>query len=270
MIPPDIVGKIAEYLPRSKNVRKFRSSFSPAYGFDEYIRVRRPPRTTSTGIYRAVRSVRSKGYSPPDSKKARGLKLDKLLPTAYKNSTWKYYTTVPRLLFLDDMRTNNFYKMDRRGKKTRVTLEPEQIRQIKRKTLRSRKSTDTWSEYTKRAKNYVRYIKGEPSRQRILNEVKNYINGGRPFNWYLYRSTNGPDVERWIRTGILEKRKNVNAGEGHGNYRLSDKALLFYLSEVHGNDYKKVPGFGITRRNNPKKMTRKNIENNLKSMYDYV
>lgn len=114
-----------------------------------------------------------------------------------------------------------------------------------------------------------------------VNAIAEAINGGRP-NWYLYTNRanknnffSNTNLQRWIKSGLLEKRKTKKRTptspnfNGSGNYRWSKNALLYFLEMKHPNTFARKLGYGVVRRNaaKPFRMSRKNVMQNIGLLY---
>ena len=246
-LPPQVMSIIANSLKRGRNVRKLARQLPESYA--RYITLRKP-QTSSSGIasHRAyLKTARTlRGIRHPFNKKHL---LNVLLPIAYKNTGWTHYSmNGGRLQFYNA--NGRSFTISNKGRR-RINPMPLMMNV----TRIPRRNGNNWQSYLKRIQKYARYVKGEHTRKNILDEIERTIHLGTVNNYTFYVVPN-----KWIKTGLVEK--------GPGNrYRWSNRALKFYLAKRHSHDYKKIPGYGITRRNGPIKMTRKNIIENLNMMY---
>ena len=248
-IPPLIAGMIANKLKKGKNVKKLAYALPESYA--RYVSLRKPPATKGGSLYRAKRKAGNVRF--PYNKRH---VLDVLLPAAYKRNNWTHYSINGPLTFFNANGTP--FSITKKG--TRKAPPRFVLQGVNVKTY-ERKPGNNWASYQKRANKYTRYVRGAQTRRNILDEIEEAILGGAP-NKYLY---NANEVQnKWIRTGLMEKKPNAN------KYRWTNRALLFYLAKRHSNNYGKVPGYGITRRNGPIKMTRANILENLKMLHPFI
>jgi hypothetical protein len=244
-LPPQVMSMIANKMKKGKNVRKLRSQLPESYA--RYITLRTPPppsRGGAASLYRAQRKAATERY--PFNKNHI---LNVRLPIAYKRNNWTHYSFSGGKYHFYNANGTRF-TITKKGRRINNTI-PLMMNNVVRYP---RRNGNNWQSYQKRVQRYTRYVKGENTRRNILDEIEEAVLGGAP-NKYLYNSNEVQD--KWIRTGLMEKQPNGN------KYRWSNRALLFYLAKRHSNNYGKIPGYGITRRNGPIKMTRSNIIENL-------
>lgn len=227
---PNIASLIANKLKKGKNVRRFRNALPESYS--KYIRLRLPPRTTSTGVYRAMRSttVPLRHLIPYDPKHI----IDRILPIAYKNRNWRFYEIYPggsRVVFYNTENGQPFGIHKRTGVRIRPRLIGQPIKRF------SRKTRNTWENYLKRANRYVRFIKGQSNRDRLLNKIENVM-------------FNRPEAEN-------AKKNMIRYGFMNKNGQWTRKGALFYNIYRHGNNKRVVT-----------KMPTETILRNFKSYFE--
>ncbi len=127
-----------------------------------------------------------------------------------------------------------------------------------------------------------RFRRRSPNLNRTtLNAIAEAINGGRP-NWYLYTNRanknnffSNANLQRWIRSGMLEKRKTKKKNtkspnyNGSGNYRWSKNALLIFLEKKYPDEFGRKLGYGIVRKSSlkPYRLSRRNVMENISLLF---
>jgi hypothetical protein len=274
---PQAISLIADHLPKGRNVRKLVKSLPNSYA--SYILMRKPPprsKSAKASFYRTLRKSRDVRFENIYNKKHA---LNSILPSAYKNRNWKYYSIATATnasgrehifpIFFNSKNGQPF--MIRSNTGARKPLR-RPIEQNLDKFYRNKRNTS--ENYERRLAKYARLIKGSVTRENLVSAIKNTLHRSDPnaytrkpkegFNrgkWVRTGSMEGRPIQTWIRTGLLERNPN-----GSKTYRWSNRALLYFMLRNRNNLYQKIPGYGITPISSPKKMTRRNIRTYL---YNY-
>lgn len=171
-------------------------------------------RTRYPGLYRAIRKFEEE----PNWK----YNLDKNVPIAYKNAGWTHYTN-------DGILYNgtNFFKVDKKSGRRK------QVAPVNMNRLIPRKSDQTWQGYTNRARKYVKNLREENVRGKLLQNINNTIRRRAPLNKFttdqlinymtrhpratMARALQGgfyykdPNTQNWVRVSNRTKinRQNI-------------------------------------------------------------
>ncbi len=225
-LDPDTLRKILNQIKRPQNIRSLSRS-----GIVTLEKNKVPKSTKVPALYRQ----RRKGNTEEPKIHRRYRVLNRNLPIAYENPSWKYYAERTNFgpLFFESM-TSAPFKITKRGKVSTITRPVN----VSRLNIKVRRPNQTPEAYLKRADIYMRYMKGSKKRFDIMHEIyKNIMNG-----------------------------KKLN--------RHSTKDLLLFMTHHpealmarNRPFYRKKPGVGFVSVNTGRKVTRENIARNASSLY---
>lgn len=222
-VPMNVFPIIARYIKNSKTRKALAGELPPGL-----VSPPRPPprggRTRDPAVYRTLRKYKYVEYEPKNA-------LNKVLPIAYKNMNWKYFA-IPANgppLFFNTYNSKPFVINSRTGARRNVparfaAAQPNQAwTQELRRTggVRRRKDVHTWPAYLKRTSKFVKYAKGDPVRQKLLNNIYENVNNPKwtlsQLMFYLRNSSSTAAAQykkragRWV--NVLNRNRPVNRNE---------------------------------------------------------
>jgi len=165
--------------------------------------------------------------------------IDKRIPLAYKNTSWKYYiNSGDAFLFYNSKNGRPFMIDKRNGARKPVHARFMYLNNVPKNRLHVRKSNDTWHNYLKRANKTGRLLKGQPSRNAklalIKSDVNKFVNGNNSVmnKWTI------PDIMFWVqKTNWMSPVEYVRMGGRWRHYgsgqNLTRNNLLNNIKNFH-------------------------------------